>query len=185
MLLPFLVGALLKVYDDFVDDEPILKNAYVVACLQTLKCACVALLLASDLWIWGLFTAFNAACAWADWSRYSGPHDVSYWTLIPLCLLQSWSHRPPLGPFDAGVAIGFVGLALFEPTAFPEETSVLKGLSRFWGAWSLLTAALVLRRVGDSMRAAMVMFGGYALASSMGQMLKLTGRIGASIPAPA
>lgn len=174
MLLPFLVGALLKVYDDFVDDEPILTNAYVVACLQTLKCACVALLLASDLWIWGLFAAFNAACAWSDWSRYSGPHDVSYWALLPLCLLQSWSHRPSLGPFDAGVAVGFVGLALFEPIAFPEETSVLKGLSRFWGAWSLFTAVLVLRRLGSSMRAAMVMFGAYSLASSVGQMLKLT-----------
>lgn len=177
MLLPFLTGALLKIYDDFVDDAQILTNAYVVACLQTLKCACVALLFSGDLWICGLFAAFNAVCAWSDWSRYSGPHDVSYWTLAPLCFAQSWGHRPPLGPFDAGVAVGFVGLALFEPIAFPEETSVLKGLSRFWGAWSFFTAVLVLRRLGPSMRSALMMCGGYALASSVGQMLMLSGLI--------
>lgn len=184
MLLAFLVGVLLKVYDDFVDDERILTNEYVIACLQTLKSACVALLLASDLWICALFGVFNAVCAWSDWSRYSGAHDVSYWTLIPICLALSWSHRPALGPLDAGIVAGFVGLALFEPIAFPEETSLLKWGSRFWGAWTLLTAAAVLRRVGSSMRAALVLFGGYSLASSLGQMLKQTGRIRAWTPAP-
>lgn len=177
MLLAFLVGVLVKVYDDVVDDEPILTDPHVIASLETLKCVCIAYLLAGDLWLTLLFIAFNGVCAWSDWSRYSGPRDASYIAATPLWLAQSWSQRPPLGQSDAGVAAGFLGLALFEPIAFPEETSWLKGLSRFWGAWTLLTAALVLQRVGSSMRAALVMFGGYALASSMVQMLTLTGCI--------
>lgn len=172
-MLPFLVGVLLKIYDDFVDDEPILTNEYVITSLRTLQIGVAALVLSRDLWICLTFAVFNAVCAWADWSRYSGPHDVSYWSLLIVCLVMSYSHRPPLGQFDAGVVIGLVGLALFEPIAFPEETSVFKGLSRFSGGWSLLTAALVLRRIGDSARSLLWMFGGYGVASSMGQLLKL------------
>jgi hypothetical protein len=172
-MLSFLTGVLIKVYDDFVDDIPVLTNAYVVASLRTLLPAALALCLAGDLWLWLGFTLFNSVCAWSDWSRYSGPHDVSLWPLTALCLTMSWKHRPPLGQFDAGIVIGLLGVALFEPIAFPEETSVLKGLSRFWGAWSLFTAALVLRRIGASARSLLWMFGGYSLASSMAQMLRL------------
>lgn len=183
-MLPFLLGVLLKVYDDFVDDVPVLTNDYVIASLGTLQIALAALVLSSDLWICLVFGLFNAVCAWADWSRYSGPHDVSYWALAALCLAMSWRNRPALGQFDAGVVIGLVGLALFEPIAFPEETSWLKGLSRFWGAWSLFTAALVLRRVGASARSLLWMFGGYSLASSMAQMLSLTGTLRVQTPTP-
>jgi len=186
-MLPFLVGGLIKVYDDFVDDDPILTDERGVASLRTLLTAALTLVLAGDLWLCLTFTAFNGACAWADWSRYSGPHDVSLWGLLALCLVMGWSHRPPLGQFDAGVVVGLLGLALFEPIAFPEETSWLKGLSRFWGAWTLLTAALVLRRIGPSMRSLLWMFGGYALASSVAQVLKLfpSGLSRASLPTPA
>lgn len=174
-MLPFLLGVLLKVYDDFVDDIPVLTNEYAIASLGTLQIALATLVLSSDFWICLVFGLFNAVCAWADWSRYSGPHDVSYWALGALCLAMSWRNRPALGQFDAGVGVGLVGLALFEPIAFPEETSAFKALSRFWGAWSLFTAALVLRRIGQSARSLMWMFGGYSLASSLFQVASLHG----------
>ena len=89
-MLPFLLGVLLKVYDDFVDDVPVLTNEHGVASLRTLQIALAALVLSRDLWICFGFVLFNAVCAWADWSRYSGPHDVSYWALAGLCLALSW-----------------------------------------------------------------------------------------------
>lgn len=172
-MLPFLLGVLLKVYDDIVDDVSVLVNEHVIASLRTLQVAVATLVLSRDLWLCSVFGLFNAVCAWSDWSRYSGPHDISYWGLGALCLSLSWTHRPPLGQLDAGIVVGLLGLALFEPIAFPEETSWMKAASRFWGAWTLLTAAVVLRRIGSSMRSLLWMFGGYALASSVVQMLRL------------
>ena len=187
MLLPLLAGILLKIYDDFVDDDPILTNEYAVAAIRTLQIGVTTLLLAGDFWLCLLFTLFNAVCAWSDPSRYAGPHDMSYWTLVPLVLGVSWSHRPTLMPSDLGVVAGAIGVALFEPTAYPEEIGWLKGANRFVAAWGLLTAAILLRRISSSARSALVLFGGYALASSVAQLLKLSACVPtrASTPAPA
>lgn len=183
MLLPFLVGILLKVYDDFVDDEPILTNEYVVTTLRTLQIGLSAVVLASDFWVCVIFALFNGLCALSSSPEYSRPHVVSYAALSPFLLVLSWSSRSPLGSIDWAVIVALLGVALFEPKAFPEETSWLKGGSRLWGAMSLLTAVLCFPHLNPSVRAAALMFGGYSLASSMGQMLKLTGLIRASPPA--
>jgi len=183
-MLSFLTGVLLKVYDDFVDDIPVLTNEYAITSLRTLQIGVSALVLASDLWICLGFVLFNGLCALSSWDEYSRPHVVSYWALGLLCLAMSWSHRPPFGSLDIAVLVGLLGLAVFEPIAFPEETSVLKALSRFWGAWSLFTGALVLRRIGASARSLLWMFGGYSLASSLAQMLSLTGTLRAQTPTP-
>jgi uncharacterized membrane protein YgdD (TMEM256/DUF423 family) len=187
MLLALLAGVLLKVYDDFVDDDPILTNPYTVSALRTLQIAATTLLLAGDFWLCLLFVVFNGVCAWSDPSRYSGPHDMSYWAIAPLLLGVSWSHRPSLMSSDLGVLAGAIGVALFEPVAYPEEVSWMKGANRFVAAWGLLTAALLLRRISSSARTTLVLFGGYSLASSVVQLLKLTACVPthASIPTPA
>jgi hypothetical protein len=180
-MLPFLLGVLLKVYDDVVDDNRVLTNEYVITSLRTLQIALAALVLSSDLWICLGFALFNGLCALSSWGEYSRPHVVSYWALGALCLAMSWTHRPPFGSLDIAVLVGLAGVAVFEPIAFPEETSAFKALSRFWGAWSLFTAALVLRRIGQSARSLLWMFGGYSLASSLFQVASLHGLT----PAPA
>jgi hypothetical protein len=187
MLLAFLAGVLLKVYDDFVDDDPILTNEYGIAALRTLQIAVTTLVLAGDFWLCLLFTIFNAVCALSSWVEYSQPHVVSYAVVSPLLLAVSWPHRPSLRLSDLGGLIGAIGVALFEPKAFPEETSWIKGISRFLVGWGLLTAALVLRQISSSARTALVLFGGYSVASSMAQMLKVcpSGLSRASPPTPA
>jgi len=184
-MLPFGVGVLLKVYDDFVDDGMILTNPYVVESLRTLQIGLTTLVLASDLSISLTFVLFNLLCALSSWAEYSRPHVLSYWPLGVLCVGLSWSHRPPMGGIDAAVLVGLLGVALFEPKAFPEETSWLKGLSRFWGAWCLLSAAVLFRRINSSTRSLLWMFGGYSLASSVAQMLFQFGVLRALPPVPA
>lgn len=172
-MLPFLLGVLLKIYDDFVDDDPVLTNEYVIASLRTVQSGLAALVLAGDFWICLGVVLFNGLCALSSWDEYSRPHVMSYWALGALCLGLSWPHRPAIGPIDTAVLIGLLGVAVFEPKAFPEETSWLKGLGRFWGAWCLLSAALLFRRITSSTRSLLWMFGGYSLASSLAQMLRL------------
>jgi hypothetical protein len=172
-MLSFLTGVLIKVYDDFVDDIPVLTNEYAITSLRALTIAVTALALAQDFWIYLGFVLFNGLCALSSWTEYSRPHVVSSIAVAPVILPLVWSHRPPFGSLDIAVLVGLLGVAVFEPIAFPEETSWLKGLSRFWGAWSLFTAALVLRRIGASARSLLWMFGGYSLASSLAQMLRL------------
>jgi hypothetical protein len=186
-MLPFGVGVLLKVYDDFVDDVPVLTNEYVVTSLRTLQIGLAALVLAGDFWVCLTFVLFNGLCALSSWAEYSGPHVLSYWALGLLCLGVSWPHRPAFGSLDAAVLVGLLGVAVFEPIAFPEETGWLKGLSRFWGAWCLLSAAMLFRRINSSTRSLLWMFGGYSLASSVAQALRLfpSGLSRASLPAPA
>lgn len=186
-MLAFLVGVLLKVYDDFVDDDPVLTSEYVVTTLRTLQIALTALVLAGDFWICLTFALFNGLCAISSATEYSRPHVVSYLVLTPLLLVLSWSHRSSFGPVDLAVLVGLLGVALFEPKAFPEETSWLKGLSRFSGAWSLLSAAVLFQRITPSTRSLLWMFGGYSLASSIAQMVRLLpfGPLRASTPVPA
>lgn len=184
-MLAFLVGVLLKVYDDYVDDVPVLTNEYGVTILRTLQIALTTLVLAGDFWICLIFALFNGVCAMSSATEYSRPHVVSYLVLAPLLLLVSWPHRPSIGHADLAVCVGLLGIALFEPKAFPEETSWQKGLSRFVGAWNLLNAAVLFRTITPSTRSLLWMFGGYALASSMTQLLRLLpdGRTHASTPA--
>lgn len=183
-MLSFLTGVLIKVYDDFVDDIPVLTNEYAVTSLRTLTTAVTALALAQDFWIYLGFVLFNGLCALSSWTEYSRPHVVSSLVMAPVILPLVWSHRPSVGPIDLAVLTGLVGVAVFEPKAFPEETSVLKGLSRFAGAWSLFSAAWLFRKISPSTRSLLWMFGGYSLASSMAQMLRLfpSGLSHASLP---
>lgn len=185
MALAFGVGVLLKIYDDFVDDDPILTNEYAVTTLRTLQSACTALVLANDFWVCLVFALFNGLCALSSFTEYSRPHVVSYVVLTPILLALSWSKRTPLQGLDWAVIVALMGVAVFEPKAFPEETSWLKGLSRLWGGASLLTAVLCFPHLNPSIVSALVMFAGYSLASSMTQMLKLTGLIRASTQVPA
>lgn len=177
MLLAFLVGVLLKVYDDFVDDEPILTNEYAVTALRTLQIACTALVLANDFWVCLVFALFNVVCALSSFAEYSRPHVVSYAVLAPFLLALSWSTRTPIQGLDWAVIVALMGVAVFEPKAFPEETSWLKGVSRLWGGVSSITALLCFPQLSPSMVTGLLMFAGYSLASSMAQMLKLTGCI--------
>lgn len=185
MLLAFLVGVLLKVYDDFVDDEVYLTNETVVTTLRTLQIGLSAVVLARDFWVCLVFALFNALCAASSLAEYSRPHVVSYAVLTPILLVLSWPTRTSAGPLDWAVLAALLGVAVFEPIAFPEETSWLKGLSRLWGGASMLTAVLCFPQLSPSSVTALLMFAGYSLASSVAQMLKLTGAIRASTPAPA
>jgi hypothetical protein len=172
-MLAFLAGVLLKVYDDFVDDVPVLTNGYVVTSLRTLQIAVTALVLAGDFWIALVFALFNGLCAFSSWEEYSRPHVVSYWPLGALCLGLSWPHRPSFGAIDGAILTTLLGVAVFEPKAFPEETSWQKGVYRLLGGWYVLTLAIGFRQIGSSMRSILWLFGGYALASSVAQMLRL------------
>lgn len=185
MLLAFLVGVLLKVYDDFVDDEVLLTNEYVVTTLRTLQIGLTSVVLANEFWVCAIFTLFNGLCALSSSPEYSRPHVVSYAVLSPILLMLSWSTRTSLGSLDWAVIVALLGVALMEPKLFPEETSWIKGLSRLWGGASLLTTAICFPQLNPSVRAAVLMFAGYSLASSMAQMLKGTELIRASTPVPA
>ncbi len=185
MVLGFLVGVLLKVYDDFVDDDPVLTNEYVVTTLRTLQIGLSAVVLASDFWVCLVFSLFNILCALSSSPEYSRPHVVSYAVLTPFLLVLSWPTRTPLRSLDWAVIAALLGVALFEPKAFPEETSWFKGVSRLWGGASLLTTVLCFPQLNPSLVTALLMFAGYSLASSMAQMLRLTALIHALTPAPA
>ena len=185
MLLAFLVGVLTKVYDDFVDDDPIVTNEYTVAILRALQIGLTAVVLAGDFWICLVFALFNGLCALSSSTEYSRPHVASYAVLGPILLVLSWSTRSPIGSTDWAVIVALLGVALFEPKAFPEETSWFKGISRLWGGASMLTAVRCFPHLNPSVASALMMFAGYSLASSMAQMLKQGGLIRASTPVPA
>lgn len=185
MFLAVLSGLLLKVYDDFVDDDPILTNEYVVTSLRTLQVACTAIVLANDFWVCLVFALFNGLCALSSFAEYSRPHVVSYAVLTPVLIALSWTRWTPIGALDWAVLLSLLGTAVIEPQVFPEETSWFKCASRIWGGMAMLTTVLCFPQLNPSMRTSLLMFAGYSVASSMAQMLKLTGLIRASIPAPA
>ena len=174
MILSFLVGALLKVYDDFVDDEPYITNEHIVKILQYVQICLVTLLLSNDFWLTLVFGAFNLVCAFSSFQEYTGPHVVAYSALVPILLISSWKSRLPFGTsMDIAMVVVLLGLALFEPKVFPEETSFLKGLSRFNTAITSITVGLLLP-LSPSMVSVFFLQAGYCTASSMAQMLKLT-----------
>ena len=178
MALPFLAGVLLKVYDDFVDDEPILTNPYATATLHHLQLVVFAVVASSNFLLCVVFTLFNAAAAWASWAEYSRPHVWSYFCSAPLLLAVSFASRTPLARFDYPIAYGYLAYGLTEPRLYPEETSVFKMVSRGLAGYATLLGGLLFREsISPAMLDLMALSAGYSIASSMGQMLKLTGCI--------
>ncbi len=187
MSLAFLAGVLLKVYDDFVDDDPLLTDEYVVASLRTAQAVVATLVLARDFWLCLVFGLFNALCALSSSAEYSRPHVVSYAVVSPLLLMVSWPERSTLGSLDWAVITSILGLAVFEPKAFPEEVSVLKGFVRLITATCSFTALWCFPRLSASVRSLLWIQAGYCVSSSVAQLLKLTACVPthASTPAPA
>ena len=187
MLLPLLAGVLLKLYDDLVDDDSILTDEYAVSALRTLQIAVTTLVLAGDFWLCLVFALFNGLCAVSSWAEYSQPHVVSYAVVSPLLLAVSWPHRSPLGSQDWAVVTSILGLAVFEPKAFPEDVSVLKGVIRLVTTAASLTTLLCFPQLSGAVQSLLWIQTGYFLTSSMVQMLKLTayGPTRALTPAPA
>jgi hypothetical protein len=186
MALAFLAGVLLKVYDDFVDDDPVLTNEHVVASLRTAQIVVATLVLARDFWLCLVFGLFNGLCALSSSEEYSRPHVMSYAIVSPLLLAVSWSARSTLGSLDWAVIAAVLGVAVFEPKAFPEEVSVLKGVARLVTTTLSLTALLCFPRLSASVRSLLWILSGYCVSSSVAQLLKLTACVPtrASSPAP-
>lgn len=180
--LPALAGILLKVYDDFVDDEPYITNPYITTLLQTAQVMVYTLVAHNDFWLSFVFTAFNGLAALASWKEYSRPHVMAYFVLCPFLLLLSVRHCVPLRLFDYPIVYGFLAFGLIEPRLFPEEYSPMKFLSRFGSTFITITAMFIYKDLlSVSMLRLMTLSAGYSLASSMAQMVKLlrdTSRIG-------
>lgn len=181
-MLAFLVGVLLKLYDDFVDDEQILTNEHLISTLRTLQIGITSLVLANDFWTCLLFVAFNLACVVSSYTEYIGPHVFSFLVLSPFLLATSWKHKSSFGSkLDiAGISI-ILGSGLVEPKLFPEESSIPKAISRFLGV--LFTGWLYLYfPFSLPIQAFLLISCGYSLASVFGQMVKLgfipSGQIG-------
>ena len=184
MFSEILAGALLKIYDDFVDDDPILQNEYAIAILRTLQIAVTTLVVVNDFWICLVVTLFNLMCAIGSFTEYTGPHVVSYAVLSPLFLVLSWNKRSAIGPFDWAVISMFLGTALAEPILFPEEMSWFKTVTRAWAAAVSFSSIVFFPQMNPSIAGAVALSGGYSIASSMGQMLKLTGLVRTQHSAP-
>jgi hypothetical protein len=187
MSLAFLAGVLLKVYDDFVDDDPILTNEHVIASLRTAQIVVATLVLSRDFWLCLVFGLFNGLCALSSSAEYSRPHVVSYAVVSPLLLAVSWSARSSLGSLDWAVITTLLGLAVFEPKAFPEELSVPKGIIRLVTAASSFTALWCFPQLSPSVQSLLWIQAGYCVSSSVAQLLKLTACVPthAWTPAPA
>ena len=187
MGLAFLAGVLLKVYDDFVDDDPLLTDEHVVSALRTAQIVVATLVLARDFWLCLVFGLFNGLCALSSSAEYTRPHVVSYAVVSPLLLAVSWSSRSSLGALDWAVITSMLGLAVFEPKAFPEEVSVLKGVARLVTTVCSITALVCFPRLSPSVRSLLWLQSGYCVSSSVTQLLKLTACVPthAWTPAPA
>jgi len=172
-MLALLVGVLLKLYDDFVDDEKILTNEHLISILRTLQIGTATILFTNDFWACVLFVAFNLACVVSSHIEYTGPHVVSFLTLAPFLLFASWPHKSPFGTkLDMAALSIIIGTGLMEPTLFPEEASILKGISRFLGV--LFTGWLYLQFPFSLATQIFLLIGcGYSIASVVGQLVKL------------
>lgn len=172
-MLAVLVGALLKFYDDFVDDEQILTNEYLISILRTLQIGLTSLVLASDFWTCLLFMAFNLACILSSYHEYMGPHVFSVLFLTPFLIISSWPHKSSFGSkLDIAALSVILGSGLVEPKLFPEEASVLKLCFRFIG-FILATSILWWFQLSIPIHTFFSMFAGYCLASVFGQLVKL------------
>jgi hypothetical protein len=169
-----LAGILLKVYDDFVDDEPYITNPYITTLLQMAQVMVYTLVAHNNFWLSFVFTAFNGLAALASWKEYSRPHVMAYFVLCPFLLVLSLRHFVPLRLFDYPVVYGFLAFGLVEPRLFPEEYSPMKFLSRFGSSFVTIVAMFVYKDLlSTSMLRTMSLSSGYSVASSMAQMLKL------------
>ena len=173
MIVPFLTGALLKIYDDFVDDEPYITDEHIVTILRYLQICCVTLLLSNDFWLCLVFALFNYVCMFSSSGEYKKPHVFAYVFITPLLLIVSWKTRTYLKGIDYAVISMLLGIAMIEPKIFPEETSIFKGLSRLSGTVNFITTSVCFPQISPSIRSSLIMFAGYSMASSMAQMLKL------------
>lgn len=173
MLLAFLVGVLLKIYDDFVDDDPILTNEHAIAALRTLQIGLTAVLLARDFWLCVVFLVFNAVCAASSPREYAKPHDMSYVPLVMALVGVSWPTRTSLTAIDGMTTLWVLGGGLTEATLIPEEVSWRKYVSRLLAASLSITALLHFPTLSPSIQSGLVIWAGYSLTSSTVQMLKL------------
>lgn len=176
-MLAFLSGALLKVYDDFVDDERYITNEYIATILRYLQIVFVTLVLESDFLVSVLFTLFNGFCALSSFQEYSGPHVVAYFAIMPILLYTSWTKSTSITftIYDFCVFLALCGMAILEPRLTPEETSWFKFALRFLSAYNCVFMILVYSPIlSHSSLLIYELFMGYAIASSMAQLLKLT-----------
>lgn len=177
MLLAFLVGVLLKIYDDFVDDDPILTNEHVIAALRTLQIGLTAVLLATDFWLCVVFLLFNAACAASSPQDYSKPHDLSYVPLVTALVGVSWPTRTSLTLLDGLTTLCVVAGAAVEASLLPEEVSWRKYATRLLGVIASVTTLIWLPQLSPSIVSGLVVWTGYSVTSATVQLLKQTGCI--------
>lgn len=174
-MLAFLSGALLKIYDDFVDDEPYITNEHIATILRYLQIVCVVLVTHSDFWVSLMFTLFNGLCAFSSSEEYSGPHVVAYFAIMPIMLMTSWGKWTSISMYDVATFIIFLGVAILEPRVTPEETSWFKCVVRFGGAYNcFMTLFIYSTLFNPSVITMYKMMMGYCIASAAGQFLKLT-----------
>lgn len=174
-MLAFLSGALLKIYDDFVDDEPYITNEHIATILRYLQIVFSVLLFQSDFWVSLIFTLINAACAISSFNAYSGPHVVAYFVIMPIMLFISWDKRPPINIYDVAAYISFIFYLILEPRLNPEETSWFKFFVRGICAYDCLISILIAHYfLSPSTITLFKLFMGYSIASTAAQFLKLT-----------
>lgn len=171
-MLPFLAGALIKLYDDLVDDNVILTNPYATTAILTLQVAVTTLVVANEFWLCVAFVLFNVVCAIARPSEYASPWAVSHILLAPVLLWVSWGSRSPFQMTDLPWSLAVLVGAGLEVNAFPEEFSWKKLAVRLLGSVFGL-AAIQSGTLSSSLRTAVWIHVGYCMASSVFQALCL------------
>lgn len=173
--LSFFVGMLFKFYDDFVDDDPYITDEYIVKILQYIQVASLTLLLSNDFVLTILFLLFNAASAVSNFKEYARPHVFAYFFLCPLLLVASWKKQnQTFGFWDMFVIWAILIGAFLETRYFTEEFSVEKWGFRFLLIIVHTTVGLGLP-LSQSVTNLCMWIAGYSLASSLAQMVKVTG----------
>lgn len=184
MLLPFLGGALVKLYDDLVVDNRIITDEYTVTTLRSLVVAIVTICVTSNFWICIWFLLVMLAGSILDPDAFKSPHERSLIAVAPVYLAASWSNQTPMHVLD-WIFFGavLVGTAIEAPM-FQDDVSVAKLLVR--GVSSIIVTALLIVFPSEfsTIRLTLACLLGYALTSSIIQMLFLTGLLRASPPAP-
>ncbi len=182
----FLAGALIKLYDDLVDDMPVVTNAHVSTAILTLQVAITTVVVAAEFWVCIAFVLFNLICAIARPKEYTSPWAFSHLLLSPVLLGLSWGTRAPFQTAEVPLWIAILLGGGWEANAFPENFSWAKTAVRNLG---IVFDSVLLRHapLSSSLRTALWIHVGYCLASSVIQMLMLTGLVPlhASPPVPA